>query len=227
MSGIASVPAIILTISMIGFTGLAREAGLDWMQTTFMVFSIWALPAKIIIVGSIAAGLSLPAVALAVCLSSMRLMPMIVSLMPELRTPQTSKWKLIVLSHFIAITCWVFAMENLRYAPREKRLVFFAGFALTLNFLNLVVVASAFHLLGQFPPLVTASLAFLTPVYFLMSLFGSAREHAGKYGLFIGMALLPIAHWIAPDLDILVAGIAGGILAFAAGKMAEKRDSAA
>lgn len=213
MRGLLSVPAIILTISMIGFAGLARESGVDWIHATFMTFTIWALPAKIIIVGAITAGLTLPAAALAVALSSVRLMPMVVALMPELRTPRSSKLSLLALSHFVAITCWVFAMEHLPSVPRDKRTVFFAGFAVTLTLLNTVVVAVAFNLMGQFPPIVTGALAFLTPVYFFLSLFGSAREASGRYGLFVGIVLLPPAHWIAPDMDILLAGIAGGVLA--------------
>ena len=81
------------------------------------------------------------------------------------------------------------------------------------------MVAIAFNLMGHFPPLVAGALAFLTPVYFLLSLFGSAREASGRYGLFVGMALLPVAHWLAPGFDILIAGIVGGLIAFAIGRM--------
>ncbi|KHJ54320.1 AzlC family protein [Aureimonas altamirensis] len=219
MRGILSVPALILTVSMVGFAGLAREAGIDWLHATFMTFAIWALPAKIIVVGAITAGLSLPAAALAVALSSVRLMPMVVALMPELRAPRSSRWSMLFLSHFVAITCWVFAMEHLHAVPRDRRPLFFAGFAVTLTLINTMVVAIAFNLMGHFPPLVAGALAFLTPVYFLLSLFGSAREASGRYGLFVGMALLPVAHWLAPGFDILIAGIVGGLIAFAIGRM--------
>lgn len=222
MRGMFSAPAIILTVSMVGFAGLAREAGMSWLHASFMTFTIWALPAKIIVVGAVTAGISLPAAALAVALSSVRLMPMVVSLMPDMRSSKTRTGTLLLLSHFVAITCWVFAMENLRSVPRERRLAFFAGFAVTLTCINTLVVALSFNLMGHLPALATGALSFLTPVYFLLSLFGSAREASDRLGLLMGMALLPVANWLAPQVDILIAGIVGGILAFAGGRLIER-----
>ena len=226
MRGILCVPALVLMVSMVGFAGLAREAGLHWMHATFMTAAIWTMPAQIIMVGSISAGLSLPAVALAVTLSSARLMPMVVALTPELRAPKSRNLSLLVLSLFVVITSWVFAMEKLQRVPRERRTLFFAGFGVTLALINTLIVAIAFNAMGHFPPLVAATLAFLTPAYFLMSLFGSARDTAGRYALFLGMAVLPIAHWHAPSLDILIAGVVGGIAAFGQGRLGRRRAAA-
>ncbi|MFD2239021.1 AzlC family ABC transporter permease [Aureimonas populi] len=225
--GIFSAPAMILVLSMIGFAGLARDAGISWTHASFMTFAIWALPAKIILVGAITAGASLPATALAVGLSSVRLMPMVVSLVPRLRAPRTRTRTLLILSHFVAITCWVFAMERIDRVPRESRVPFFAGFAITLTVVNTVVVALLFNLMGQLPGLVTGALAFLTPAYFLMSLFGSSRETTGWLGLLTGMALLPPANWLFPQFDILVAGIVGGILAYVGGRAIDRRRAGA
>lgn len=221
--GILSAPALILTLSMIGFAGLARDAGLTWLQASFMTFTVWALPAKIIVVGAVTAGATLPAAAVAVALSSVRLMPMVVSLVPRLRGEHTRKRTLLFLSHFVAITCWVFAMERIDRVPREARVPFFAGFAITLTTVNTVIVALMFNLMGQLPALVTGALAFLTPAYFLMSLYGSSTQAASRLGLLTGMVLLPPANWLFPQLDILVAGILGGLLAFFGGRMVEGR----
>ena len=56
------------------------------------------------------AGASLPAAFLTVALSSIRLMPMVAALIPEIRTEKTPTWLLLLLSHFIAITAYVFTM---------------------------------------------------------------------------------------------------------------------
>lgn len=223
--GIASTPAIILTLSMVGFAALAREAGLDWLQASFMTATVWALPAQLIIVGAVTAGASLPATALAVALSSVRLMPMVVALMPQLRGPRTATRTLLFLSHFVAVTNWVFAMERIGAVPREMRTTFLAGFAVTLTTVNTVMVALLFNLMGQLPALAIGALAFLTPVYFLTSLFGTSRATASRLGLFTGIVLLPIAHWISPAFDILLAGIAGGVLAFLGGRAIDRRRS--
>lgn len=227
MRGIFSVPALILTLSMIGFAGLARDAGLDWAQASFMTATVWALPAQIIVLGAVTAGASLPATAFAVGLSSVRLMPMVVSLVPQLRGPQTRISTLIFLSHFIAVTNWVFAMERIGDVPRERRAAFFAGFAVTLTVVNTLMIALIFNLMGQLPALATGAFAFLTPVYFLMSLFGTAREVSGRLGLLTGMALIPPANWLYPQFDILIAGIVGGLLAFVGGRIVDRRNGGA
>lgn len=221
--GLFSAPALILTLSMIGFAGLARDAGLTWLEASFVTFTIWALPAQIIVVGAVTAGVSLPAAALAVGLSSVRLMPMVVALMPRLRHEHSRTRTLLFLSHFVAITGWVFAMQHLDRLPREGRAPFFAGFAVTLTAVNTVMVALLFNLMGQLPALVTGALAFLTPAYFLMSLFGSSREASSRLGLLTGMLLLPPANWLFPQLDILIAGILGGLLAFVGGRIVDGR----
>jgi len=221
--GIFTPPALILTTAFFGFAGLCREAGISWEESAFMTAVVWALPAKIILLGAITAGVSLPAAALAVALSSMRMMPMVVALMPEMRGPKTRTPTLLFLSHFVAITAWVFAMERFDKVPRDKRAAFFGGFAVTLTALNTVLVALVFNLMGQLPALATGALAFLTPVYFFTSLYGSARDRSGRLALFFGMAALPPAHWLTPGYELLVAGIGGGLAAFVCGAFLDRR----
>lgn len=221
--GIVSIPALILMASMSGFAGLARDAGITWIEASFMAFTVWALPAMLILLGAVTAGISIPATAFAVSLSSLRLMPMVVALMPEIRGPKTRTGTLVFLSHFVAVTGWVFAMERFRNVPRDRRTSFFAGFAITLTTANTLVVALVFNLMGEFPPLATGALAFLTPVYFLTSLFGSARESSGRLALLTGMLCLPPAHWLVPEFDLVVAGLGGGLVAYLGGRIADRR----
>lgn len=211
---LACVPAVVLTVSMVGFSGIAREAGLTWEHAAFMTIAVWAMPAQIIMVGAIGAGVSLPAVALAVALSSARLLPMVAALTPELQSHRSHRIRLMMLSHFVVITSWVFAMQTLKNVPQEARSTFFAGFAITLAIINTVVVALAFQALSVFPAIVASMLAFLTPAYFLLSLYGSARDAAGRYALAFGMGLLPVVHQLTPEFDILLAGVVAGIAAF-------------
>ena len=71
-------------------------------------------------------------VALAVTLSAIRLMPMTVSLMPELRSEKTRSLTLYFLSHFVAITTWALAMANFPRVPRELRAIYFFGIGMTI-----------------------------------------------------------------------------------------------
>ncbi|WP_062011426.1 AzlC family ABC transporter permease [Aureimonas sp. AU4] len=225
MRQVLSPPALILVTAHLGFAGLARDAGVQWLEASIMVGVIWALPANLILLGAITAGSSLAATALAVGLSSLRLMPMVIALLPEMRSARSRTTTLMALSHFIAVTAWVVAMEKLSTIPRERRTSYFGGFAVTLCAINVLAVAFAFNLMGQLPAIATGALAFFTPVYFLTSLFGSARDVSGRLALFTGMLAVPPANWLAPEFDILIAGIAGGAVAFVAGRWLDGRRS--
>lgn len=209
--------------SFIGFAGLAIESGITMGQTVFMTLTIWALPAKVVLIGAISAGATLPAAALAVGLSSVRLMPMVVALLPELRGPKTRRLTLAALCHFVAVTAWVMAMEELRNVPRDMRTSYFAGIGTALVGTNALVVVAVYLLSAAFPPIVFAALFMLTPMYFLTSLWRSARERAGQIAMVSGMLLFPIFHRIAPGYDLLMTGMVGGLLAFGFHRM---RDAA-
>jgi len=221
-----SVPGLILASAFIGFAGLAKEAGLTLAQTVFMVGMVWALPAKVVLIGAILSGASLPAAAFAVALSSIRLAPMVVALVPEMRGPKTPRWVLYFLSHFVAVTSWVLAMERLRSVPRDMRTSYYAGLGSTLVLANMVVVAVVYVLADSMPPAVSAALFMLTPMYFLTSLWGSARERAGHVAMVLGIVLGPLLHVVVPGFDLLGAGLVGGGIAFAFHKLSRRRASA-
>lgn len=216
MRGLLTTPAIILTISFIGFCTFASESGIPLAQAVFMTGIVWALPAKMILIGSVVSGANLVAVFLAVTLSSIRLMPMVAALIPEIKTDKTPTWLLLLLSHFIAITAWVFTLRHIKDVPREARLAFFSGFAITLTITNMVLVAIVYNLVTHLPPIVAACLYFLTPVYFMTSIWESARHKVIYVALVVGFILGPVCYWLAPQVDILIAGIGGGTLAYLA-----------
>jgi predicted branched-subunit amino acid permease len=208
-----SLPGLILCSAFVGFAGLAREAGLSAEQAVFMVAVVWALPAKVVLVGAIMAGNTLPAAAFAVALSSVRLTPMVVALVPEIRAQGTRRWVLYALSHFVAVTSWVIAMAKLRDIPRDARTAWYCGLGGSLVLANMVVVAVVFQIAAGLPPAASAALLLLTPIYFLTSMWGSARERAGKVAMVLGLALGPAAHLVVPEFDLLVAGLLGGLAA--------------
>src|SRR5690606_3848131 len=90
--GAVSIPGPILVSAFVGFASLAKGAGLTAAQSVFMTGVVWALPAHVVLVGAILAGASLPAAMFAVTLSSVRLMPMVVAIVPELRGSRTPRW---------------------------------------------------------------------------------------------------------------------------------------
>lgn len=214
MRGIFSLPSFILMTSFVGFSAFALESGVTRGEAVFMTLMIWALPAKMILIGSLVGGANLAACFLAVTLSSVRMMPMVASIVPEMRGAKTPTWLLLFLSHFVAITAWVFATQNLSNVPREGRAAWFAGFGMTLTLVNTLIVGLCYGVVAAFPPLVAGVLFFLTPVYFIASIWASARHSVVKVAFVVGVIAGPLFAVITPEFDILYAGIGGGTFAY-------------
>lgn len=227
MRGLASLPAIILMISFVGFSAFALESGVSRAEAMFMTATVWALPAKMILIGTMTSGGNLLAIFLAVSLSSIRMMPMVASLVPEMRTERTPTWLLLLLSHFVAITAWVFAMGSFKKVPRDGRVAFFAGFGITLVTVNTILVGICYGLVAAFPPVVAALLFFLTPVYFIASIWATGRQSVVKVAFVVGVVSGPLLAVLVPGFDILIAGLGGGTLAYLVDRYVIRKGSAA
>ncbi len=221
-----SLPALILASSFVGFAALAIEAGITLPQAVFMTGIVWALPAKVVMIGAVLAGNGLPATALAVSLSSVRLTPMVVALVPELKAKGTRSWVLYLLSHFVAVTSWVIAMQKVRTVPRSQRTAWYGGVGSSLVLLNMGVVTVVYLTAQHLPTLASAALLLLTPMYFLTSLWGSARERAGQVAMVLGLVLGPLFALVFPEFGLLVSGLVGGTIAYLIHRVTARRSAA-
>ena len=213
-AGLRGLPALVLMSAMIGFGGLAREAGLSIEQAMFAALGIWALPSMIVLVGAIVAGLGLLPTALAVALASVRFTPMVMALVPEMRAERTRLGTLLFLSHFVAITSWVHGQKHFSAIPREHRTAFFGGFAVSLTLLSTCIVGVSHYLAGTLPTPLAAALVFLTPIYFLTTLWASARLSVDRPALVGGLTIGPLAQWLMPSGGLIVGGVVAGLGAF-------------
>ncbi len=219
-----SIPALILTAAFVGYAGLARETGLSLAETLAMTGLIWALPSIVVLTGALSSGMGLIPAGIAVALASVRLMPMTMALMPLVKVPgKTRTWQLLIASHFVAVTAWVFAMRNLPDLPREGRLPFFVGFGGAVTGFVFCMTGIAYLLVEELPDLVAGALVLLTPVYFLCSLWGASRLGEDKLALAVGLVLGPVFFLYLPGLDLLWTGLAGGTLAYAGMRIARRR----
>lgn len=223
MARIVSIPAFVLMSATAGFAALARETGFSLGEAVVISVAVFALPGQVLYVGLAGAGAALPAVMLAVGLSSVRFLPMTMAWAPVVRGPRTGKASLLFLSWFVAITAWVFAMAELPKLPRAARAPFFAGFAGSLVVANALVVVLAWQLLDAFPPAVAAALLLLTPIYFMLALWGAARAAVDRLALAAGIVLGPVFTVLVPELDLLLAGLLGGSGAYLATRLSRGR----
>lgn len=209
-----SVFAYVLFGTYIGVGALAHDLGFSLPWVLLSTALVWAGPAQVILITALGAGSALVEVAIAVGLSGVRLLPMVVALLPLLRTPQTRTRDLLLPAHFTAVSMWV---ESMRLAPQivpERRIAFCNGLATGYMSSAMIATVAGFYLAAELPDLLTAGLLFLTPMSFLVSITRNATMLVDRLALVLGLAIAPALAYADVDLDILWAGIGGGTVAY-------------
>ena len=214
-----SVPVFVVLATFVGFGALAEGAGLTISQAVFVSISVFALPGQVVLVDQIAQGAALLATAFAVTLTSVRLLPLTISLMPYLRDGITPRWMEFLFAHVLAITMWIESMRRIPQLPVQLRAPYYGGFVSALFIGILCATTLGFLLSGQVPREIGAGLIFLTPIYFFLSLIAVAQNRIDFLAIAIGTALGPVLFLMAPGLDLFLTGLIGGTAAYAIGKL--------
>jgi predicted branched-subunit amino acid permease len=208
------VPGLVLFATSIGFGALARDGGLDIVQALAVVAAFYAMPAQVVFVDQIARGASLVAGAFLVTLTAVRFMPMTVSIVPWLVGPRTRMWQVFVAVHFMAITTWIEGHRRLPSLAPEQRLAFFVGVGIGILFFNLSGTAIGYYAAAELPSVLSATLLFMTPIYFLLSLIGPAAVRLDYIAVVGGAVFGPIFYLLVPGFDLLLTGLIGGTAAY-------------
>lgn len=209
-----SVLAYVLFGTFIGIGALAHDTGfsLGWALVSSAL--IWAGPAQVILMSSLHSGATAIQAAIAVTLTAIRLMPMVVSLLPMMRTPGTRFYHLILPAHFTAVTFWVEGFRLFPLVPRERRIVFGNGMGTGFVLICLIATVIGFQMAAKLPPLFGVAVLALTPLTFLYSTAINAKQTADKVALVLGIALYPLVAIFKTGVDILISGILAGTIAF-------------
>ena len=211
----AGLPSLVLMASLIGVGGLTRDIGYPMFAGVLSTILIWAGPAQVLLFGSIAAGASMPAIAIAVSLSSIRFFPMVVSIVPLLRGPDVGLGKLLLGAHFVAVTSWTEGRRLLPDLPVTERFPFFTGFASMVMAAASFATGVGYYLIGVLPAALAAALLFTTPMFFTLSLVAGSKTPADWAALILGFALAPLSTFVVgQDFDLLVVGLIGGSAAY-------------
>lgn len=208
-------PMLVLFASFLGFGSLSHANGWSLLQGLAASLSIWALPGQVALAESWGVGAGVVAAVTAVALTNLRLMPMVMTLLPQLRTPGVPRWKLFVAAHFIAVTSWVIGMQHCPRLPAEKRLHFFFGVSSGLLLAGMLGTAAGYLASGSVPGPVALGLVFLNPVYFLLILMPQSLANRPQVlSLAFGAILGPAFHLLSRDWGLLATGLVAGSLAF-------------
>lgn len=208
------IPAALLFTTFIGFGALTSETGLSLLDTLFMSAFIYALPGQVVLVDQIGRGASIVTAALAVTATGVRLLPMTVALLPMIRDRGIPKWMEFAAAHFVAVTVWVESLRRAPAVPRHLRAAYVLGIGIWLVFASCCGALIGFLLAANVPPVIAAALLFMTPLYFMLAMIGSARGVEGLAPIILGGMLGPLFHMLIPELDLALAGLVGGTLSF-------------
>jgi predicted branched-subunit amino acid permease len=216
--GLRSVASTVLTLVLfatyIGIGALAHDTRFSLAWALACTLFVWAGPAQIILISTLGSGATVLQAAIAVTVSAIRLFPMVVSVLPMMRTPQTKRRHLVLVTHFIAVTLWVECFRLLPQVPRERRVAFTHGLGTGLVSVCLVATTIGYGLAANLPGLFGAAILLLTPLAFLLSTARNCRQLADILALVLGLALFPLAAVLHTGLDILISGVSAGTVAF-------------
>jgi predicted branched-subunit amino acid permease len=216
--GMRSVTSTVLTLVLfatyLGIGALAHDThfSLGWVLASTAL--VWAGPAQIILISTLGSGATVVQAAIAVTVSAIRLFPMVVSVLPMIRTPQTKRRHLVLATHFIAVTLWVECFRLLPHVPRERRIAFTHGLGIGLVSVCLIATTIGYGLAANLPQLFAAAILLLTPLAFLLSTSRNCRQLADILALLLGLALFPLASMLHTGIDILISGVSAGTIAY-------------
>ena len=216
--GLRSIASTILTLVLfatyVGIGALAHDTHFSLLWALASTLLVWAGPAQIILLSTLGSGATVIQAALAVAVSAIRLFPMVVSILPMLRMPETKKRQLILPSHFIAVTLWVECFRLMPLVPRERRIAFVNGLGTGLVAQAMLATWIGYHLAANLPPLFGAAILLLTPLAFLLSTARNCRQLSDVVALLLGIVLFPLVSLLHTGVDILISGVSAGSIAY-------------
>lgn len=211
-------PGVVLFGAAMGYGALARDAGLDLGLTVFLTAVFFALPAQIVLIDQVARDALLVGAAFAVALTAIRLLPMTVSLIPFLRHNGRLSPAGFFATHFVAASVWIEGSKRLPLLPTRVRVAYFLGLGLGMLCATATGSTAGFLVAKALPPLLSAAFLLMSISYLLLSLIGSMKIKADWVALVSGVILGPVLYLLVPGFDLLLAGLIGGTIAFAAAR---------
>ncbi len=204
-----------LFTTFVGIGSLGYGLGFPLRAVLFSTIMLNAGPAQVILISQLGGGAAISATVLAVSMSSIRFVPMVVSLLPMMRTAKTRLPALMFASHFVAVTNWVEGLRRLPPLPVEGRLPFFIGFGLVIMATCIAGNTFGFFLARYLPPVLVAALFFMTPIYFTAAVARTIKWRGEWLAMILGFALTGLGAWLQlQGFELVIAGLIGGSAGF-------------
>jgi predicted branched-subunit amino acid permease len=213
-SALGSVFFLVLAGTYVGLGAIAHDFGFSSWWVALSTVLVWAGSAQVILVSAVGSGSAPVEAAIAVSLTGIRLFPMVVALLPLLRTERTRLRDLLLPTHFTSVSMWVESLRLLPAIAREQRIAFCNGLSCGYMAGATAFGFAGYYLAAGLPTLLAAALLFLTPMSFLISTARNARALLDRLALVFGFAIGPVLAAWNVQLDLMWTGAVGGTLAY-------------
>ena len=215
--------AAVLGASYVGFGALANTGGVSIWVVMASTAMVWALPGQLVMVDMWQIGAPAIATVLAVMLTNARFLPMTVTLLPVLHARGLAPWKYYLAAQGIAMSSWMVCMRRCPDMPATERLPYFAGLTCTLMAVSIGAGVCGFLVANSIPALMQVGLVFLAPVYFFVFLIVEVRSRLAAIAIACGGIAGPLFYVLTPQWSLLMAGFAGGTVAYVINKLLRRR----
>ncbi|MDH3219032.1 MAG: AzlC family ABC transporter permease [Gammaproteobacteria bacterium] len=212
-----SLPAFILLFTMMGFGSLARGAGFSAEMAALASLLIWGLPGQLAMVELTSTGQSLIAIVFACSLANARFLPMVVSFVPAMSRGRSNLPGMLLDAQLLSINSWAVCLREFPQIDVEFRHRYYVTFAASILAAAVVGTLLGYHGAVLLPAVLVLGLIFVSPLFFALVL-SAVPGCAERISMVLGCATISLAHYLFPSVDLLITGVVGGSLGFAAGK---------
>ena len=213
-----SFPAFILLTSMMGFGSIAGQSGFDATMASFASVFIWGLPGQLAMVELTTAGHNLFSIVLACSLANARFMPMVVSFLPHLSNKRTTVLSQLFYAQLLSINSWTVSLRAFPMIDMQWRRAYYVTFAISIILAAIVGTILGVYISHTFPNSVVLGLVFLSPLFFALIL-SAVTGLSYQLSLLFGCLVVPVAHLLFPQVDLLITGIIGGTLGYGVARL--------
>ncbi len=212
-----SLPAFILFFTMMGFGSLMQNAEFGAGMAAVATLLIWGLPGQLAMVELTATGQGLVAIVFACSLANARFMPMVVSFIPAMARAGASLPRQLLDAQMLSINSWAVCLREFPKLEPEYRHLYYVTFAGSI--LTAAVIGTLFGYYGAviLPAVIVLGLIFTSPLFFALVL-SATPGLAERLSMLAGCAIVPLARYYLPSVDLLITGLLGGSLGFVAAR---------
>jgi hypothetical protein len=114
-------------------------------------------------------------------------------------------------------------MRRVPRVPRERCIAFVNGIGTGVMISASLSTLIGYNLAATLPALFGAAVLFLTPISFLLTTVANSRMLVDRLALALGLALLPLANLLNTGVDMLIAGVSSGTIAYAVHRLRGSR----